>query len=129
MRVCFPLSQFAAAFFLFFGLVAGKEGSEVTQHPKWEVPAGIIFEKDIPYREGHPRWVLNVMYPREKPSAPRPAVLLIHGGGWAMGDHYKFTKMGLSFAEAGYVVVLPTYRLYRDAPFPACLEDVKNAIR
>ena len=27
------------------------------------------------------------------------------------------------------MVILPTYRLYRDAPFPACLHDVKNAVR
>ena len=27
------------------------------------------------------------------------------------------------------VVMLPTYRMIKDAPFPACLHDVKNAIR
>ena len=32
-------------------------------------------------------------------------------------------------AQKGYVVALPTYRLYRDAPFTACLEDLKNAVR
>ena len=129
-QTCLPTFLLATALFgVGQGVAVGKEDPKVTQHPKWEVPAGIVFEKDIAYRKGHPRWVLNVMYPREKPSSPRPAVHLIHGGGWAMGDQYKFTKMGFSFAEAGYVVVLPTYRLYRDAPFPACLEDVKNAIR
>lgn len=92
-------------------------------------PKGIILERDIPYREGHARWVLNMILPEKKSSRPRPAVVLIHGGGWSMGDQYKFTKMGYSFAEEGYVVMLPTYRLYRDAPFPACLEDVKNSIR
>jgi acetyl esterase/lipase len=92
-------------------------------------PKGIILERDIPYCEGHARWVLNMIVPEKKSSRPRPAVVLIHGGGWSTGDQYKFTKMGYSFAEEGYVVMLPTYRLYRDAPFPACLEDVKNSIR
>lgn len=92
-------------------------------------PGGITLERDIPYRKGHDRWVLNMILPKKKSIRPRPAVVLVHGGGWAMGDQYKFTKMGYDFAEEGYVVMLPTYRLYRDAPFPACLEDVKNSIR
>jgi acetyl esterase/lipase len=37
--------------------------------------------------------------------------------------------MGVRLAGEGYVVVLPTYRLMQDAPFPACLEDLKCAIR
>ena len=56
-------------------------------------------------------------------------MVLVHGGGWSFGDHYRFTNMGFKFAREGYVVVLPSYRLYQDAPFPACLEDVKNAVR
>jgi len=92
-------------------------------------PDDVIFETEIAYREGHPRWVLNVIQPNQKSTDPRPAVLLVHGGGWAMGDQYKFTRMGFMIARQGYVVILPTYRLYRDAPFPACLEDLKNAIR
>ncbi len=92
-------------------------------------PKNVIFERDIPYRKGHDRWVLNMIVPKKKSNRLRPAVVLIHGGGWATGDQYKFTKMGYMFAEEGYVVMLPTYRLYKDAPFPACLEDVKNSIR
>lgn len=81
-------------------------------------PEGIVFERDIPYREGHSRWVLNMIVPEKKSSKPRPAVVLVHGGGWSMGDQYKFTKMGYMFAEEGYVVMLPTYRLVKDAAFP-----------
>lgn len=94
-----------------------------------EVPQDLLFERDIAYREGHERWVLNVIAPKKPSTKPRPTVLLVHGGGWAGGDQYRFTKMGFTFAEEGYVVVLPTHRMYQDAPFPACLEDLKNAIR
>ena len=55
--------------------------------------------------------------------------MLIHGGGWTGGDHYRFSKMGFLLAKKGYVVVTPTYRMIQDAPFPACLHDVKNSIR
>ncbi len=93
-------------------------------------PDDLIFEKDIAYRDGHGRWVLNVIAPKEKPDSPRRAIVLVHGGGWTNGDHFRFAHMGFKLAqEQGYVVILPTYRLIRDAAFPACLHDLKNAIR
>jgi len=92
-------------------------------------PDDVIFERDIPYREGHGRWVLNVIRPRKTSERPRAVVVLVHGGGWNAGDHYRFSKMGFTFAQKGYVVITPTYRMIQDAPFPACLHDVKNAIR
>ncbi|MCH9656543.1 MAG: alpha/beta hydrolase [Planctomycetes bacterium] len=92
-------------------------------------PADIIFERDIPYREGHERWVLNVIRPKADSTQPRAAIVLVHGGGWTGGDHYRFSKMGFQLAQAGYVVITPTYRMLQDKPFPACLHDVKNSIR
>ncbi len=92
-------------------------------------PAGIIFERDIHYREGHDRWVLNVIRPQETSTQPRPAIVLVHGGGWSGGDHYRFSRMGFQLAQKGYVVITPTYRMIQDKPFPACLHDVKNSIR
>ena len=92
-------------------------------------PDSVIFERDIHYRAGHPRWVLNVIRPKATSVRPRPGIVLVHGGGWTGGDHYRFSRMAFAFAQKGYVAVTPTYRMIRDAPFPACLYDVKNAIR
>jgi acetyl esterase/lipase len=94
-----------------------------------QAPADVIFERDIRYREGHDRWLLNVIHPKQASSEPRPAIVLVHGGGWTGGDHYRFSKMGFMLAQRGYVVMLPTYRMIKDGPFPACLHDVKNSIR
>lgn len=98
-----------------------------TNIPK--APDDVVFERDIPYREGHERWLLNVITPKKNAWRRRSAIILVHGGGWAMGDHYRFVKLGFQLAQKGYVVITPTYRLYHDAPFPACLHDMKNAIR
>lgn len=89
----------------------------------------MIFDKDLRYREEHDRWSLNVIRPKDASSEPRPAIVLVHGGGWTGGDYYRFSKMGFMFAQRGYVVMLPTYRMIKDSPFPACLHDVKNSIR
>ncbi len=59
----------------------------------------------------------------------RPALLFIHGGAWAKGsreDYYVYTH---HFASLGYVCATASYRLVREAPFPAAVKDVKCAIR
>lgn len=94
-----------------------------------EVPADVIFERDVPYRKGHDRWVLNVIAPREESKIARPAIVVVHGGGWGGNDHYCLSSLGFFLAQQGYVVVAPTHRMIQDAPFPACLEDIKNSIR
>lgn len=94
-----------------------------------KAPDDVIFETDIAYRSGHDRWVLNVIQPRKESAERRAAIVLVHGGGWTAGDHYGFSRKGFMLAQQGYVVMLPTYRMIKDGPFPACLHDVKNSIR
>ncbi len=117
--------------FLIFAALSGGGAvhSQTTRANYPAPPEGVVFERDISYREGHPRWVLNMIVPEKPLSRLRPAVVLVHGGGWSSGDQYKFTKMGFMLAEEGYVVMLPTYRLIKDAAFPACVEDFKNSVR
>lgn len=94
-----------------------------------ETPADVIFERDVPYRKGHDRWVLNVVTPKEESKVARPAIVVVHGGGWGSNDHYRFSSLAFFLAQHGYVVVAPTHRMIQDAPFPACLEDINNSIR
>jgi acetyl esterase/lipase len=94
-----------------------------------EAPADLLFEKDLAYRTGHSRWQLNVIAPKEKSPNKRPAIVMIHGGGWNSNDHYRFSSLGFHLAREGYVVFAPTHRMIKDAPFPACLEDIKNVVR
>ena len=94
-----------------------------------EAPADVIFERDVPYRKGHDRWVLNVVTPKEESKVARPAIVVVHGGGWGGNDHYRFSSLAFFLAQQGYVAVAPTHRMIQDGPFPACLEDIKNSIR
>jgi acetyl esterase/lipase len=66
---------------------------------------------------------------------PAPAVLWVHGGGWANGDRTRLPytsepgslERQLLAAGVGYVPV--DYRLTGTAPFPANIHDVKAAVR
>jgi acetyl esterase/lipase len=66
---------------------------------------------------------------------PRPLVVFVHGGGWSMGNPRAgaaFLDLPLilaSLAQRGYVVASIQYRLSGEAPFPAQLQDLREAVR
>jgi acetyl esterase/lipase len=60
---------------------------------------------------------------------PFPAVICIHGGGWVSGSRKQMTQTIEVFARRGYVAVAPDYRLAPKHRWPACIEDVKTAVR
>lgn len=71
----------------------------------------------------------TVFEPVDEDEALRPAVVLIHGGAWVTGGRYLKRWYGRRLAEHGYVVVSVTYRRMPNHRFPACLHDVKAAVR
>ncbi|HJU11947.1 MAG TPA: alpha/beta hydrolase [Candidatus Binataceae bacterium] len=58
-----------------------------------------------------------------KGSGPHPVVLFIHGGGWMAGSPRTHRKLGMQFAEQGYLTVNLDYRLAPENAFPAGFED------
>jgi acetyl esterase/lipase len=64
-----------------------------------------------------------------KNETPLPCVVLVHGGGWRMGNRAHLHDFGIALTWRGYVAAAVDYRLVQEAPFPACIEDVKCAVR
>ncbi len=88
------------------------------------VPAGFgdhTRSADIAYG-GLPRQRLDVYRPGGA-SGSRPVVVFWYGGGWTKGSREQYRFVGAALAEAGYVAVLPDYRLYPQVRFPAFIED------
>jgi acetyl esterase/lipase len=56
-------------------------------------------------------------------------MIYLHGGGWAFGSPTSFRKLGMQFAEAGYLTIVLDYRLAPEHPFPASLEDCWDALQ
>ncbi|MGD9856324.1 MAG: GDSL-type esterase/lipase family protein [Planctomycetaceae bacterium] len=75
----------------------------------------------------------------ESHDAPRPAVLMIHGGGFAEGSRESKTvvKFANALAHAGFAALSIDYRLVRDADdqtsllnqWPAAIEDSRAAVQ
>lgn len=59
---------------------------------------------------------------------PHPVLVFIHGGGWHSGAPGEYAFIGRHFARAGYLVVLPGYRLGEAGRYPHMLEDSAAAL-
>lgn len=99
-------------------------------------------ERNIPYAEaGGPR-TLDLHLPAEKSSAPRPLVMIIHGGGWAQGDKQNpradafaewLTGRGYAAASINYTLTQYEGRAWKSpkikGAWPDNLYDCKSALR
>jgi acetyl esterase/lipase len=71
---------------------------------------------------------VEVIVPDQPTASPRPVLVFFHGGGWHSGQPGDYHFIGRTFARAGYVVILPGYRLVPEGRFPAMLEDGAMAL-
>ncbi len=101
--------------------------------------------KDVPYLTPDRTEKLDVYLPKEPVSTPTPAIIKIHGGGWAAGrrDSNRARHFAETFTRAGYIVFSISYKLMayeRDEnnrilypvkvdAFPQNLYDCKSAIQ
>jgi acetyl esterase/lipase len=108
--------------------------SETSAQMPANVPANPLrsVQQDVPYGTGgdHPL-MLDIYQPSEQSSAPRPAVVLIHGGGWTSFDKSTMHTMGMFLARCGFVAFAVDYRLLhgKENLWPAQLDDVQRAVR
>ena len=92
----------------------------------------IVIHDDLAYRSGdNPAWRLDLAMPEDSGSGLRPALVIVHGGGWNAGSRKvrPYRRMLLEFAEQGYVTISIGYRFLSEAPMEEMLEDVSCAVR
>lgn len=83
---------------------------------------------DIAYGE-HPRQQLDVYRPNAAgTSGKAPIIVFWYGGSFERGRKSQYRFVGAALAEAGYVAVLPDYRLYPEVKFPGFIDDGASAV-
>src|SRR4051812_45047185 len=80
---------------------------------------------DIAYGKLPRQW-LDVYSPAE--AHDRPIIVFWYGGSWESGAKSNYRFVGATLAQSGYVAVLPDYRLYPEARFPAFVDDAAAAL-
>jgi len=88
----------------------------------------VTVRRDVPVHEVDGETLLLDAYEDPAATGPKPAVVMVRGGGFSVGDKGEFARHAIDLAEAGYLVVEPQYRLAPEWTFPAALVDVKAAI-
>ncbi len=88
----------------------------------------LVTRSDVPYQEKPARVTLDIQH-LENPKGLRPAVVMIHGGGWQGLDKTNFTWVAKEAAKRGYMTFNINYRLAGQAKYPAAVKDCQAAIR
>jgi acetyl esterase/lipase len=71
---------------------------------------------------------LDLYQPKDR-SKPLPVLMLFHGGGWVAGQKERNTFQLLPYLSMGWAVINVEYRMARNAPAPAAVEDCRCALR
>ncbi len=77
--------------------------------------------------EGRKQLKLDLYQPANA-SAPRPIVIMVHGGSWKGGSKNQLPALNRYLAHEGYGVVALNYRHAPEWQFPAPVDDVFRAI-
>lgn len=98
--------------------------------PSVTIPEGVTPHLDVTYaRYGTRKMLADLFVPDERVEGGRPAVIILHGGGWHSGDKMKFRAFGVELARRGFVSMAVAYRLSGEAKFPANIRDCHAAVR
>ena len=79
-------------------------------------------------RYGEREMQLDLWKPKAA-TAPLPAIVCIHGGGWYKGERGSMANLAQALAARGFVTATISYRLSGEAKFPAAIQDCKAAVR
>ena len=88
-----------------------------------------VLRRTLAYGPGGLEQSIDVYTPAHGPLTPRPAVLLVHGGGWRIGDSTEWAAEAIELVQTrGWTAVSVNYRLAPGAAWPAQLEDAAAAL-
>ena len=92
-------------------------------------PDSVREEHDIVFGRGGSEELHLDLYSPRQAAGKLPAIVVLHGGGWAQGTHSEMRPVARAFAEKCYVAANVEYRLAPRSKYPAQLHDVKCAVR
>lgn len=93
------------------------------------VPEDIQEIKNIEYKNVNGKSLQLDIYKQKNLKSTAPLLVFIHGGGWRSGDRADYLVYLIAFAKKGYITATVSYRFLKDAPYPACVEDLTDAVQ
>src|SRR2546429_6431446 len=96
--------------------------------PAGAAQGGVTVKPDVTYRTVDGEQLGLDVYQPAKKGQNRPAVVVVHGGGWTQGDKALFSQQSNQLAQRGFVAFSINYRLAPAHPYPAAVDDVEAAV-
>lgn len=93
-----------------------------------EIPAEIEEIKDIEYKNVNGKSLQIDLYKPRNRTEPAPLLVFVHGGGWKGGKRSDYLIYLVDYAKKGYITATVSYRLKNDSIYPACVQDVSDAM-
>ncbi len=109
-------------------IVAAYTGLESLINKTPAVPENVEAIKNVEYKNLNGRSLQLDIYRPKEMTKPAPLLVFIHGGGWRGGDRADYLVYLTHFAKLGYVTATVSYRFLKEAPYPACVDDIKDAV-
>ena len=109
-------------------LIGYKELNEESYVKTYDLKGIARTFKEIPYSQRSVNNRLDIYLPL-KGEKPYPSLVYIHGGGLMKGDKTRYCNVLFQAFRYGYAVICVNYRLCQEAPYPAMINDVSEAIR
>ncbi|MDN5210857.1 alpha/beta hydrolase [Fulvivirgaceae bacterium BMA12] len=93
------------------------------------IPDEIQEIKNIEYKNIDSLSLQLDIYKRKNLSEPAPVMMFIHGGAWRTGKRSDYLPYLIDYAKKGFITVTVSYRLVKQAVFPAAVQDVNCAVK
>jgi acetyl esterase/lipase len=115
--------------FLVPAYLATKVGLEELINKTPAIPENIEEIKNIEYKNINGKSLQLDIYIPKNLVKPAPLLVFIHGGAWKGGNRADYLIYLVDFAKKGYITATVSYRLLKDGPYPACAEDITDAVQ
>jgi len=126
--ILFPKKSPVGYHFMFADYIALGVGLEKLIDMTPDIPDEIEEIKNIEYKNINGKSLqLDILRPKNA-EAPLPLLVFIHGGGWQGGQRSDYLVYLVAFAKKGYMTATVSYRLLKDSQYPACAEDITDAM-
>jgi acetyl esterase/lipase len=111
----------------FLGAVAARKIEPIDISPP--VPDSVSANLDVVFQKTDKYELkLSLFSPKNSDNA-LPLVVMVHGGCWIGGGRADYNYYGVKLAQLGYAAASVDYRVADQAPYPAAVDDVRNAIQ
>lgn len=104
-------------------------GIESQAEKPTQIPNNVEAIRNIEYKNLPGKSLQMDFYHAKNSVSKSPLLVFIHGGAWSHGDRSEYLGYALHFAALGYATATLTYRVVKDAPYPACVQDVTDAVQ